>query len=77
MLSKEMDVLNKRTVGKPDLLLSYLEYALNALQAHGLQLQVCVFVLPACTSVRVTAQSVSTSLAETRRNDFSELMQKI
>jgi hypothetical protein len=39
-----MDVLSPRTIGKPDLLLTYLEWSVTALRGHGLQLE-CLPVL--------------------------------
>jgi hypothetical protein len=38
--SKDTGVMCTRTIGKPELLLSYLEWALGAFVAQGLQLQV-------------------------------------
>lgn len=44
MAEKEMDVLSPRTVPKPELLASYLEWSLGALKSHGLQLE-CLPIL--------------------------------
>lgn len=44
MADKEMDVLSPRTISKPELLATYLEWAIGALQTHGLQLE-CLPVL--------------------------------